>query len=71
MMKTSTSNEKTQACTKRVYEVTAQDLPLSCPMPDMRLWDAHPRVYLPIAELGRVFCPYCDAEYILVESKSA
>lgn len=59
-----------QASTKHRYEVTERDLPLSCPQPDYRLWDAHPRVYLPIAESGRVVCPYCDAEYILkVEEK--
>jgi uncharacterized Zn-finger protein len=40
-------------------------LPLSCPMPDMQLWDAHPRVYLPIVKKGHVTCPYCDAEYFL------
>lgn len=55
------------ASTKRVYKVTSADLPLCCPMPDMRLWDAHPRVYLPLAELGKVICPYCDAEYILID----
>lgn len=53
------------ASTKRRYEVTVADLPLSCPMPDMRLWDAHPRVYLPLAKTGHVVCPYCEAEYIL------
>ncbi len=56
-----------QASTKRRYEVTHADLPLSCPMKDMRLWDAHPRVYLPIEATGRAECPYCDAEYFLVE----
>jgi len=54
-----------QACTAKRYEVTDKDLPLSCPMDDQRLWDAHPKVYLPIEEEGRVVCPYCDAEYIL------
>lgn len=54
-----------QACTKRHYEITKTDLPLSCPPRDDRVWDAHPRVYLPIAEVGKVTCPYCDAEYIL------
>ena len=34
------------------YEVTAEDLPLSCPMPEMYLWNSHPRVYLPIEETG-------------------
>lgn len=56
------------ASTRRHYEVTHADLPLSCPMPDMRLWDSHPRVYLPIAEKKRVICPYCDAEYTLKET---
>jgi uncharacterized Zn-finger protein len=56
---------ESQACTKRRYEITEQDLPLSCPPRDDRVWDAHPRVYLPIDETGEVRCPYCSAEYIL------
>ena len=59
--------EGTPASTQRVYQVTTADLPLCCPMPDMRLWDSHPRVYLPIEKQGKVFCPYCDAEYILTD----
>lgn len=54
-----------QACTRPRYEVTAADLPLSCPQADMRVWDAHPRVYLPIAEEKEVVCPYCGAEFVL------
>lgn len=54
-----------QACTRRLYEVTRADLPLSCPMDDMRLWDAHPRVFLPIEATGRAICPYCSAEFVL------
>ncbi|MGH8260751.1 MAG: zinc-finger domain-containing protein [Steroidobacteraceae bacterium] len=46
------------------YEVTPEDLPLSCPMPQMVLWSSHPRVYLPI-ETGWAKCPYCGAEYTL------
>ncbi len=53
------------ACTERRYEVTRVDLPLHCPMPGMRLWDAHPRVYLPIENTGEVRCPYCGAVYVL------
>lgn len=53
------------ACTVRHYEVTSRDLPLSCPPRDDRVWDAHPRVYLPIEEEGRVVCPYCGTEYVL------
>lgn len=54
-----------QACTKRYYEITTADLPLACPPLDTRVWDAHPRVYLPITEIGKVVCPYCGAEYVL------
>lgn len=49
------------------YRVTRDDLPLSCPMPGMYLWNSHPRVYLPIHETGETKCPYCGAEYVLVE----
>ena len=62
MQKTSSAK---QACTQRLYEVTRADLPLSCPTKDMRVWDAHPRVYLPIEEAGQVICPYCGAEFVL------
>ena len=48
------------------YEVTAADLPLSCPMPAMSLWNSHPRVYLPIEATGAAKCPYCSAEFVLI-----
>ena len=47
------------------YEVTRADLPLSCPMPSMQLWNSHPKVYLPIEKTGQAKCPYCSAEYSL------
>jgi len=47
------------------YEVTRADLPLSCPMPSMSLWNSHPRVYLPIEASGEERCPYCGAVYVL------
>jgi uncharacterized Zn-finger protein len=47
------------------YEVTRADLPLSCPMPGMTLWNSHPRVYLPIETSGEERCPYCGAVYVL------
>lgn len=50
------------------YQVTRADLPLSCPMPGMSLWNSHPRVYLPVEDRGAVRCPYCGAEYELVEA---
>jgi len=45
------------------YEVTRADLPLSCPMPGMELWNSHPKVYLPI--VGDSVCAYCGAKYVL------
>ncbi len=47
------------------YTVTPKDLPLACPMPDMTLWNSHPRVYLAIEATGFAKCPYCGAEYTL------
>jgi uncharacterized Zn-finger protein len=51
--------------TQNRYEVTRADLPLSCPMPGMTLWNSHPRVYLPIEASGEERCPYCGAVYVL------
>ena len=59
------SAEKQPSCTKDHYSVTQQDLPLCCPMPNMTLWNGHPRVYLPIEETGEASCPYCGARYRL------
>ena len=49
------------------YEVTRKNLPLSCPMPGMSLWNSHPKVYLPIEQSGTAKCPYCGADYSLLE----
>lgn len=50
------------------YEVSRADLPLSCPMPGMALWNSHPRVYLPIEdEGGESVCEYCGARYVLLD----
>ena len=46
-------------------EVTAGDLPLHCPMPSMKLWNTHPRVYMPIEDTGEAKCPYCGTVYQL------
>ena len=53
------------------YTVTLDDLPLSCPLPGMALWDAHPKVFLPIEKTGEAVCPYCSARYFLLREKSA
>ena len=49
----------------RDIEITAEDLPLHCPMSSMLLWNAHPRVYLPIEKTGEALCPYCGTHYTL------
>jgi uncharacterized Zn-finger protein len=55
-----------QASAENRYEVTRADLPLSCPMPGMALWNSHPKVYLPIVDDGgESVCPYCGAHYTL------
>jgi uncharacterized Zn-finger protein len=61
---------KKRAALHKRYEITTADLPLSCPTMAMRLWDAHPRVYLPIVEGGgQAVCPYCSAKYFLHPDK--
>ncbi len=50
------------------YSVRPRDLPLSCPMPGMYLWNSHPKVYLPIEATGDAKCPYCGAQYHLLNS---
>ena len=52
------------ANTQRNVEVTAADLPLHCPMPSMLLWNAHPRVFLPVEKTGEALCPYCGTRYV-------
>jgi uncharacterized Zn-finger protein len=49
------------------YSVTHADLPLSCPMPGMSLWNSHPKVYLPVEATGTAQCPYCGAVYTLAD----
>lgn len=53
--------------TEKQYKITHQDLPLCCPSEKMRVWDSHPRVFLPIEKTGKVDCPYCGAKYTLVD----
>lgn len=50
---------------QKFLEVTAKDLPLHCPTPSVKLWSAHPRVFLPLEEKGEVRCPYCGTLYKL------
>ena len=56
-----------QANARNNYPVVLSDLPLSCPMPGMELWNSHPKVYLPIEDTGQAKCPYCGAQFSLSE----
>ena len=61
-----TINEKLiPANAQHRYQVRREDLPLSCPMPGMYLWNSHPKVYLPVETTGEAKCPYCGAQYFL------
>jgi len=55
------------ANTENKYTVSKKDLPLHCPMDGMALWNSHPRVSLPIEETGQAKCPYCGADFELVD----
>jgi uncharacterized Zn-finger protein len=53
---------------QRHYRLSRGDLPLHCPLPDMSLWNSHPRVYLPIEKTGTAKCPYCGTDFTLEET---
>lgn len=61
------TDHRSQANAQKRYEVRSDDLPLSCPLPSMALWNSHPRVFLPIENQdGQANCPYCGAHFVLV-----
>ena len=51
---------------RKCVEVTAADLPLHCPLPTQKLWNTHPRVYIPIESVREARCPYCSTLYRFV-----
>ncbi|HEX9875081.1 MAG TPA: zinc-finger domain-containing protein [Gammaproteobacteria bacterium] len=55
---------------EHLYKVDRSMLPLHCPLPGSYLWNSHPKVYLPIEQTGEAKCPYCGANYELVENAS-
>ena len=61
------SKVETEANSKTRYDIKHADLPVCCPMPGMALWNSHPRVFLPVEATGRSICPYCSAEFVLVD----
>lgn len=68
-MSETTLNETT--CQHTRVEVTSKDLPVSCPTPDMSLWNAHPKVYIPLEDSGKGSCPYCGTEFVLTDHNGA
>ena len=50
---------------QKCVEITDKDLPLHCPLPSQKLWNTHPRVYLPIETTCESRCPYCGTLYKL------
>lgn len=65
------SEEPLDANTERLYRVRRSELPLSCPTPAMKLWNSHPRVYLPVEATGSAKCPYCGAVFVLDDEPGA
>lgn len=63
-VKSKTDHQSTGKKSGQVIEITASDLPLSCPMPDATLWSQHPRVFIPIED-GEGHCPYCGNTFRL------
>lgn len=58
-----------QKDTARVVYVTAEQLPLHCPLSDSPLWARHPRVFLDVLKSGEALCPYCGARYVFQGEK--
>ena len=56
---------------RNLVEVTAADLPVHCPLPSQKLWNTHPRVFLPVEATGAAKCPYCGTVYRLVGAPRA
>jgi len=59
---------KTHKKSELPIEVLQTALPFSCPRPQDALWNAHPRVFLPIEQETHITCPYCGQEYFLNRS---
>ncbi|MCG8427571.1 MAG: zinc-finger domain-containing protein [Chromatiales bacterium] len=51
----------------KVIDVMRKDLPLACPDPKSDLASMHPKVFLPIEKTGEATCPYCGANYRLID----
>jgi uncharacterized Zn-finger protein len=54
--------------TEKYIAIKEKDLPLCCPMPNMKTWNSHPRVFLQIEKepAKEIRCPYCSTKYKLI-----
>ncbi|HET8807414.1 MAG TPA: zinc-finger domain-containing protein [Methylophaga sp.] len=57
-----------QANIDKYYQIRPEDLPLCCPLPEMAVWNSHPRVYLSLEDQDEVRCPYCGTLFKLVKN---
>ena len=53
--------------TDAAIKIKPDQLPLHCPLPEINLWNQHPKVYLPIDASKKMKCPYCGTEYVLTD----
>lgn len=67
IMAEQTQNSGATGNAGQIQKITRSELPLHCPTEKMALWDAHPRVFLPIEDSGKARCPYCGTEYELID----
>ena len=35
----------------------------------MYLWNSHPKVFIPVEETGEAKCPYCGAQYHMLDDE--
>ncbi len=60
----SQSDTKKTANDQKVYHISTNDLPISCPTKEMSTWNSHPKVYLEMKN-GEATCQYCGAQFVL------
>ncbi len=52
---------------KETIKVSKKDLPVSCPQKGTPARDMHPRVYIELNKSQVSDCPYCGAQFELLE----
>ncbi|MFC0679951.1 zinc-finger domain-containing protein [Lysobacter korlensis] len=62
---TAASDRSNQPNAHKRVVVSRADLPMSCPLPAVELWNSHPRVYLPLEAERECECPYCGTLFVL------